>query len=133
MTRAALVLATLAAGLGLATAGVVRAEDPASAPATGGSTGSTGNEPASGDQKPSQPAAANSSDSQTYSPKPLPGDTTGVYLPSAVGGYVRSTASCVVLGCDSGPEVKVGPSSSASSKESAAGPPTDSGPAGALH
>ncbi len=135
MTRTALVLAALTMGLGLASAGFVRAEDPAPAqPAASAPTNASANGSASSDQKASQPAAAtSSSDSQTYSAKPLPGDTTGVYLPSAVGGYVRSTASCVVLGCDNGPEVKVEPSSSSGAKPPPSGPPTDSGPAGALH
>ena len=49
-----------------------------------------------------------------------------VYLPAVVGGYAKSVAGCVVVGCDDGPQVggAPGPSSSGSTEP----PPANPGP-----
>jgi hypothetical protein len=44
-------------------------------------------------------------DQPVYSVNPPPGDTSGIYLPAVVGGYVKSATSCAVVGCDNGPDV----------------------------
>jgi hypothetical protein len=41
----------------------------------------------------------------TYSVIPPPDSSPGLYLPAVVLGYARSTAGCVVVGCDDGPQV----------------------------
>ncbi len=41
----------------------------------------------------------------TYSVPPPHDSSPGLYLPAVVGGYVKSTAGCVVAGCDNGPSV----------------------------
>ena len=40
----------------------------------------------------------------TYAVDPPPEGTSGVYLPSAVLGYAKSAAGCVVVGCTDGPQ-----------------------------
>ena len=59
----------------------------------------------------------------TYSVNPPPDGTSGVYLPAAVLGYAKSTAGCVVIGCNDGPEVTPVPASSTSGPD-AANPPS---------
>ncbi len=49
---------------------------------------------------------------RTYSVPAPPDSSPGLYLPAVVGGYVKSTAGCVVAGCDDGPSVSAPPSSS---------------------
>jgi hypothetical protein len=41
----------------------------------------------------------------TYAVPPPHDSSSGLYLPAVVGGYVKSTAGCVVAGCDNGPSV----------------------------
>jgi hypothetical protein len=42
---------------------------------------------------------------RTYSVDPPPDSSSGLYLPAVVLGYAKSTAGCVVLGCEDGPQV----------------------------
>jgi hypothetical protein len=48
-----------------------------------------------------------------YSVPPPPDGSSGIYLPAVVGGYAKSVAGCVLVGCDDGPQVggAPGPSS----------------------
>jgi hypothetical protein len=56
----------------------------------------------------SDPAAIKPADRDanqpTYAVDPPPEGTSGVYLPSAVLGYAKSAAGCVVVGCADGPQ-----------------------------
>jgi hypothetical protein len=42
---------------------------------------------------------------RTYSVDAPPDSSSGLYLPAVVLGYAKSTAGCVVLGCEDGPQV----------------------------
>jgi hypothetical protein len=71
--------------------------------------------------KPSDP----NTNQPTYAVDPPPQGASGVYLPSAVLGYAKSAAGCVVIGCDDGPQAggSAGPSSSGQSSPAPATPP----------
>jgi hypothetical protein len=67
----------------------------------------------------------------TYSVNPPPDGPSGVYLPAAVLGYAKSTAGCVVVGCNDGPEVTPATGPSTSGPDAATPPssrPTNKGP-----
>jgi hypothetical protein len=72
--------------------------------------------------------AAPDANQPTYSVNPPPDSSSGLYLPSVVGGYVKSAAGCVVVGCDDGPSV--GGASGSSSSGSDEPPPPKPGPSG---
>ncbi len=46
-----------------------------------------------------------SASQRTYSVDAPPDSSSGLYLPAVVLGYAKSTAGCVVLGCEDGPQV----------------------------
>jgi len=58
---------------------------------------------------------------------PPPDSSSGLYLPAVVGGYAKSVAGCVVVGCDDGPQVggAAGPTPSSSAKPPATPAPSD--------
>ena len=62
---------------------------------------------------------------KTYSVDAPPDGSSGLYLPAVVLGYAKSTAGCVVLGCEDGPQV--GGDSAPSSAPPPAPPPVGPG------
>jgi hypothetical protein len=138
MTRQMRLAAALAFGAGLAMAGAALAQ-----PQSGTTSGSAA-PPADAAQpvspSPAQsatpaikPAAPIASDQPVYSVNPPPDSSSGIYLPAVVGGYAKSVAGCVAVGCDDGPQVSPpagpppsGPDQSPSPLPSAGRGPTDS-------
>ena len=135
MTRAVLAAAALAASVSLAWAGggyaQAQSQSPAPPAAAPADPGSAPTQPPTSQPNLSTP----DSNQQSYSPRPPSDDSSGVYLPAAVGGYLRSSASCLVIGCDDGPEVKVAPNTPPGGAPNSprAEPPSSAGAAGALH
>jgi hypothetical protein len=137
MIRKMRVAAAFAFGAGLAAAGVAPAQTQtgSAAPQTASAQPAPPPPPAQSPPpwvqpeapaiKPSDPNAGQ----PTYSVDPPPEGASGIYLPAAVLGYAKSTAGCVVIGCDDGPQVggSAGPSSSGSAEPPPANPAT-SGP-----
>jgi hypothetical protein len=60
---------------------------------------------------------------KTYSVDAPPDSSSGLYLPAVVLGYAKSTAGCVVLGCEDGPQVGGDAAPPASAPAAAAAPP----------
>jgi hypothetical protein len=60
-----------------------------------------------------------------YSVDPPPDSPSGLYLPAVIGGYAKSVAGCVVVGCDDGPRVSgaAGPASSTPAEPPPSNPP----------
>jgi hypothetical protein len=56
-------------------------------------------------------------DQPVYSVPPPPDGSSGIYLPAVVGGYAKSVAGCVLVGCDDGPQVGGAPGPSSSSSD----------------
>jgi hypothetical protein len=56
---------------------------------------------------------------------PPPEGSSGIYLPAVVGGYAKSVAGCIVIGCEDGP--RVGGDSGSSSSAPATPPPANPG------
>jgi hypothetical protein len=65
------------------------------------------------------------SSQRTYSVDAPPDSSSGLYLPAVVLGYAKSTAGCVVVGCEDGPQV--GGDSAPPASASAAPPPANPG------
>jgi hypothetical protein len=65
---------------------------------------------------------------RTYSVNPPPDNSSDLTVPAAIGGYARSAAGCVVIGCDDGPQV--GGSSGAPWSGSAEPPSANPGSSG---
>jgi hypothetical protein len=111
MIRTTCLAATLALASGLAAASVVLAQtqigptapQPASAQPTPASAPSA--LPSAQPQAPASNASDNQFGEPKYSVDPPPAGQSGMYLPAVVGGYAKSVAGCVVVGCDSGPQV----------------------------
>jgi hypothetical protein len=126
MIRKTRLAAALAFGAGLTAAGVALAQT---------QTGSAAPPPASAQPAPpptqSETPTFKPSDSEFSQPKysvdPPPDSSSGLYLPAVVGGYAKSVAGCVVVGCDDGPQVggAPGPATSAGPAEP---PPANPGP-----
>jgi hypothetical protein len=64
-----------------------------------------------------------------YSVPPPPDGPSGIYLPAVVGGYAKSVAGCVLVGCNDGPQVG-GASGSSSSSSNGPPPAVNVGPSG---
>jgi hypothetical protein len=77
---------------------------------------------------PLKPADANANQ-PVYSVKPPADSSSGTYLPGVVGGYAKSAAGCVVVGCDEGPKVDSAPPGSDTPPPPPANPGPKSGPA----
>ena len=136
MTGASLTAAALAIGASLAwTASYAQPQSqPPTPPAAAAPDAPAGPSSGTAPQTAPQPLlSGRSANAPTYTPKP-PSDNTGVYLPAVVGEYLKSSASCVVLGCDDGPAVKgtTGQPASGASTAPPPGPPATSGAAGAF-
>jgi hypothetical protein len=131
MIRKTRLAAAFAFGAGLAAAGVA----PAPAQSGGAAPPAASAQPAPPAQSSPPPAQSDtptfkSSDSEFSQPKysvdPPPDSSSGLYLPAVVGGYAKSVAGCVVVGCDDGPQV--GGSPAPSTAGTAELPPANEGP-----
>jgi hypothetical protein len=107
MIRRTRLSAAFAFGAGLTLAGAVLAQT------QGGSAAPAA---ASADPAQSVPLPTQSWDSNAnqpvYSVRPPPDSSPDVDLPTAVGGYAKSVAGCVLIGCDDGPQPGGAPLSS---------------------
>jgi len=132
MIRTTRLAAALAFGAGLTAAGVALAQTQAGSAAPPAASAQPAPPPAQSAPPsiPSEAPAIKPSDPDFSQPKysvnPPPDGPSGVYLPAVVGGYAKSVAGCVVVGCDDGPQVggAPGPSSSGSTEP----PPANPGP-----
>ncbi len=113
MIRWSRLAAALALGAGLTVAGAVLAQSQSGSDAPAAGTVLPAPPP---DQSTTLPTKSWDSDATqpVYSVSPPPGSSQDLDLPTAVGGYARSVAGCVVIGCDDGPQVR-GPSGTPSS------------------
>ena len=107
MIRRTRLAAAFAFGAGLTMTGAVLAQTQSGSAA-----------PATASAEPALPPAQSTSwdpdaSQAVYSVPPPPDSSSGIDLPTAVGGYARSVAGCVLIGCDDGPQVTApsGPSS----------------------
>jgi hypothetical protein len=109
-TRLAAAFAVLA---GLTAAGVVAAQTQPQSTSAAPPAASAQPAPAPAEAAPpwDQPASVTvkpwdqDTSQKTYSVDPPPDGSSGLYLPAVVLGYAKSTAGCVVLGCEDGPQV----------------------------
>jgi len=125
MSRATMVAAALATGLALAWTGGAFAQAQSQTngqPAAGGATTA----PA-----PQTTTTQTTSTTPDYSPKPPPDNSDGRYLPSVVGGYLRSSTSCALVGCDNGPDVSGATPAAPPPNALPSGAPADAGAGGA--
>ena len=128
MIRRTRLAAILALGVGLTFAGAALAQTGSGGAAAPAATNqpATSAQPATTAIKPALPT--DDANQPVYSVNP-PEGSSGVYLPSAVGGYVKSVTGCVVAGCDDGPDASgSGSSSSGSDQPPPPQPATNPGP-----
>ena len=93
--------AALVIGAGLAVHGAALAQTQGAGAAPTATTPAPTTAPPNLSPPPSDPRTGQ----PTYSVPPPHDSSSGLYLPAVVGGYVKSTAGCVVAGCDNGPSV----------------------------
>ena len=132
MIRTTRLAAALAFGAGLTAAGVALAQTQAGSAAPPAAAAQPAPPPAQSplpsDQSETPATRPWDPDTgqRTSSVDPPPDSSSGLYLPAVVGGYAKSVAGCVVVGCDDGPQVggAPGPSSSGSTEP----PPANPGP-----
>lgn len=111
MSRNTCLAATFAIAIGLTAAGVAAAQTQpqttSAAPPAAAAQPAPAAQSAPWDQY--EPATIKPWDSdtsqRTYSVDAPPDSSSGLYLPAVVLGYAKSTAGCVVLGCEDGPQV----------------------------
>ena len=124
----------LGAGLTVAGAAVAQAQSGSAAPAAAASA-----QPAPAlaqsttlPSKPSDPEASKpwdpNANQKVYAVPSPPDGSSGIYLPAVVGGYAKSVAGCVLVGCNDGPQVGGAPASSSSTPDAAAPPQVNPGP-----
>jgi hypothetical protein len=93
--------AAFALGAGLAAAGAALAQTPNDSAAAGAAAQPASSPPAQSTTFPTDPTDPGAQ--RVYSVPP-PDGSSDRDLPTAVGGYARSVAGCVVLGCDDEPQ-----------------------------
>jgi hypothetical protein len=131
MTRKMRLVTAFALGAGLMAAGVASAQSqtgnaaPPAAPAQPAPARSTS--PATQSDTPTFKPSDPDFGQPKYSVNPPPDSPSGLYLPAVVGGYAKSVAGCVVVGCDDGPHVDgaAGPSSTVPAEPPANPAPSD--------
>jgi hypothetical protein len=92
----------LGAGLAVAGAGLAQTQNDGAAPAA--ASVQPAPPPAQSITLPTEPRDPDANQ-PVYSVSPPPDSSSDRDLPSAVGGYARSVAGCVVLGCDDEPQL----------------------------
>ncbi len=101
MIRRKRLAAAFALGAGLAVAGAALAQTPNDGAAAAGASAQPAPPPAQSTTFPTDPTDP---DAQRVYSVPPPDSSSDRDLPTAVGGYARSVAGCVVLGCDDEPQ-----------------------------
>ena len=104
MTRKTRLVAAFVVGIGLTAAGVAVAQTQTGNAAPPAASAQPAPPPAQSTPPTIQPLDPNAG-RPTYSLDPPPPSSSGIYLPAVILGYARSTAGCVMIGCDDGPRV----------------------------
>jgi hypothetical protein len=125
MIRKTRLAAAFAFGAGLTAAGVALAQTQTGSAAPPAASAQPATPPAQSETPTFKPSDSEFSQPK-YSVDPPPDSSSGLYLPAVIGGYAKSVAGCVVVGCDDGPQVggPAGPSTSGSAEP----PPANEGP-----
>jgi hypothetical protein len=119
MIRWTHVAAAFALGAGLTAAGAAPAQTQSGNAAPAAATAQPVPPSAQSTQlpiKPSDPEAIKpwdpNANQPVYAVPPPPDGSSGIYLPAVVGGYAKSVAGCVLVGCNDGPQVSGAPAPS---------------------
>jgi hypothetical protein len=96
--------AAFALGAGLAAAGAALAQTPNDGAAPAGASAQPVSSPAQSTALPTDPRDLDATQ-PVYSVSPPPDSSSDRDIPTVVGGYARSVAGCVVLGCDDEPQL----------------------------